>query len=159
MSSLSSFRIRGRPLFAGARDRQRQYVFHPLRCQAITASGLTMSSVLREPQNQRLARIQNRRSASVNCGRGCRRWRTRSCWRRQRFSATKEVLDLKKPAITLATHRNTNLSPPESGRKESLPPDFMGRKRQTALLRPTGFALSDNLAKEVGPNLGPPWIN
>jgi hypothetical protein len=35
----------------------------PFLCQPITVSGFTMRSVLRQPQNQRLVRIQNRLEA------------------------------------------------------------------------------------------------
>jgi hypothetical protein len=73
MSNLSSPEIGCRPLFPDARDRQRQYDLQRLRCQPNTVSGLTMSSDLRQPENQRHARIQKRRSASLSRDRGCRR--------------------------------------------------------------------------------------
>src|SRR5215475_1611735 len=47
-----------------------------------------MSKDVRQPLNNRYARIQKRRSESVRPSRGWRRCRTSSCWRRQRLSTT-----------------------------------------------------------------------
>src|SRR5215471_8138280 len=51
-----------------------------------------MSKDVRQPLNHRYARIQKRRSESVRPGRGWRRCRTSSCWRRQRLSASATAL-------------------------------------------------------------------
>src|SRR5262245_6097482 len=50
---------------------------------------ITGPDILRmSPEYHRLTWIQNSRSARSNRGRGCRRWRTMSCCRKHKFSAT-----------------------------------------------------------------------
>jgi len=44
--------IRGRPIFPGP-DLRRQMAFKPLRCQATTVAGLTMTSERVEPDHSR----------------------------------------------------------------------------------------------------------
>jgi hypothetical protein len=61
--------------------------------RASMSLGRTISSTSLQPANHRLARIQNRRSAPSNRGRGCRCWRTTS--RKHRFSATSSAFGLK----------------------------------------------------------------
>jgi hypothetical protein len=75
-----------------------------------TVSGWTMSSTSRQPEYHRLARIQNCRSAGCNRGRGCRRWRTMSCCRKHRFSATSSAFGFRSAAIAHAIHRITHPS-------------------------------------------------
>ena len=70
---LSSSGIGRRPGRRVRRERQRQYVRQPSRCQRSTVSGFTMGTELCQPRNHRQARIQKRRCASLMRGRGWRR--------------------------------------------------------------------------------------
>src|SRR5215471_10890344 len=60
--------------------------------------------------NHRYARIQKRRSESVRRGRGLRRCRTSSCWRRQRLSAISNSLGRMAAAKAHSKQRNIDLS-------------------------------------------------
>ena len=54
----------------------------PLRCQAITVSGFTMTRADRQPVQNGDNRAQRNRSAAVSFGRFTERCKTLSCWRR-----------------------------------------------------------------------------
>src|SRR6516164_7960907 len=58
----------------------------PLRCQDTTVSGLTMIKARRQPFQVLERHSQNNRSAFRSRGRGQRRLKTISCWRRAKFS-------------------------------------------------------------------------
>src|SRR5262245_49020821 len=76
LSSTAIGRRPGRPV---RRERRRQYVRQPCRCQRSTVSGFTTRREVCQPLNQRHAKIQKRRSISLRRGRGLRRCRTNSC--------------------------------------------------------------------------------
>ena len=62
---------------------------------------------MRQPPNQRLTQIQNRRSALLRRGCGHLRCSTNSCCRRLRFSAISSALGLKAAAIVQSRKRTT----------------------------------------------------
>src|ERR1700733_5235931 len=78
------------------RDRQRQYVRNPARCQRMMVSGLTIATTSRTDGNQRQSQTNRKRSVLLRCGRfGVRRRSTLTCCRRTRFSASSVALALK----------------------------------------------------------------
>jgi hypothetical protein len=113
-----------RPVFIVRRERRRQYVRHPWRCQRSTVSGFTMSTEACQLTNHRHARTQKRRSASLRRGRGFRRCRTSSCCRRHRLSAISNTLVRKAAAIAHSKQRN--IHPPARCRTRKR---FVGRAR------------------------------
>jgi len=75
---------RGRP--GARRERQVQTRQKAERCQRMTVAGLTMMRTLRQRDHARERATQKSRSVQSRGGRGRRRRRTASCWRRARFS-------------------------------------------------------------------------
>src|SRR5262249_12136881 len=98
----------GRPV---RRERRRQYVRQPCRCQRSTVSGFTTRREVCQPLNQRHAKIQKRRSTSSRRGRGLRRCRTTSCCRRQRLSAISSAFGWPAAANATSSRRGIDLSP------------------------------------------------
>src|SRR5262249_39547531 len=78
-----------------------------------------MSREVPQPTNHRYARIQKRRSASLRRGRGLRRCRTSSCWRRQRLSAISNSLGRIAAAKAHSKQRNVDLSRMLSDKQEA----------------------------------------
>ena len=111
MRARSSGAIGWRPGLPGRRERRRQYVRQPWRCHRSTVSGLTMRREVRQPLNQRHAKIQKRRSASPRRGRGMRRCRTSSCCRRQRLSAISSAFGWTAAAIAHRKQRSIDVLP------------------------------------------------
>jgi hypothetical protein len=85
--SMTSRDAEGRP--CGWRLFHLQYNRNPCRCQAITVSGLTITSADCQPLQRRESQTHKNRSAILRRGRMPRldRWRTRSWWRRASISA------------------------------------------------------------------------
>src|SRR5262249_23723763 len=98
----------GRPV---RRERRRQYVRQPCRCQRSTVSGFTTRSEVCQPLNQRHAKIQKRRSTCSRRGRGLRRCRTTSRCRRQRLSAISSTFGWTAAASAHSKQRNIDLYP------------------------------------------------
>src|ERR1700731_3087593 len=97
MSVRSSAKTFGLP--TRLRDRQRQYVRNPARCQRMMVSGLTIATTSRTDGNQRQSQTNRKRSVLLRCGRfGVRRRSTLTCCRRTRFSASSVALALKREA-------------------------------------------------------------
>src|SRR5450631_73742 len=74
----------GRP--DGRRDRQRQRMRHPARCQPMTVSGLTSRTTSAKRRKRPASPPISHRSKRRNRGRFSRRRATMSCWRRSKFS-------------------------------------------------------------------------
>ena len=88
------FRVsRGVFVRPGPRLFHRQRALNPLRCQATTVSGLTMTQQLDHRFQTRQRNDQKIRSAFPILGRSTERRRTLSCWRRARFSIIKFSLE------------------------------------------------------------------
>jgi hypothetical protein len=67
----------------------------PLRCQAMTVSGLTMTKADRQSFQTSHSHVQRSRSAEVSFGRFTERCRTPSCCLSARFSTWSAARDLK----------------------------------------------------------------
>jgi hypothetical protein len=68
---------------------------NPLRCQAITVSGFTITNAQRQPVQSLQSQAQKNRSTAVNLGRlFAERWSALIWWRRARFSSCSAVGDL-----------------------------------------------------------------
>src|SRR5215471_11613515 len=78
-----------------------------------------MSREVCQLTNHRYTRIQKRRSESVRRGRGLRRCRTSSCWRRQRLSAISNSLGRIAAAKAHSKQRNIDLSRMLSDKQEA----------------------------------------
>ena len=78
----------GRPGFP-ALDFHRQYSLNPMRCQLMTVSGCTMTSVERQFGQSRERHTQKARSRGRNFGRLMDCLQTANCWRRAKFSKAK----------------------------------------------------------------------
>src|SRR5512136_2548812 len=73
------------------RDLLRQYRRKPVRCQRITVSGFTTTSVEDQPAQNRESQTQKVRSRLRTLGRFTDLRRTAICCRSARFSSAKEV--------------------------------------------------------------------
>ncbi len=71
------------------RDRRRQKRRKPCRCQRSSVSGWTITSAWRQARRRLASSTRSARSAGVQRGRLALRRKTRSCWRRKAFSATR----------------------------------------------------------------------
>src|ERR1700741_2088939 len=76
-----------------------QYRRKPARCQRTTVSGVTMRRDCFQPDQTRRATTQKTRSKLLRLGRGRRRFRTESCWRRAKFSRRKLRCERKRRTI------------------------------------------------------------
>src|SRR6516165_4739358 len=83
MSSRISLLTGFRPV---RRERQRQYLRNPARCQRTTVSGVTRTRVFFHCDQTLLIPIQNSLSNGASIGLCFRCLKTNSCWRRARFS-------------------------------------------------------------------------
>ena len=84
------------------------------------SAGRTMCKTLFQPIQHRLNITQNRRSESVNCGRGARNFSVASCCRRARFSSTNSrwsrTLDRSIPRI-ISSHFHIEIRPLDSKKR------------------------------------------
>src|SRR5262245_32420925 len=95
-----------------------------------------MSKDVRQLKNQRYARIQKRRSESVRPGRGWRRCRTSSCWRRQRLSTT-ALAASRQQRPTANSETLTSPACCRTSRRLMLLSVVKEKAFQTTILRPT----------------------
>lgn len=82
----------GRPRF---RDFHRQNCRNALRCHFRKVAGLTMTSAPRQSKNRARATIASRNIRVVLRGVAFRSWKSASCLRRNRFSATSAAREKK----------------------------------------------------------------
>ena len=78
----------GRP---GRRDFQRQNARKPARCHLMKVSGLTITSAPRQSKSLPRPTITKRKAGVVRLGLTSRSWNNASCFRRNRFSATRPI--------------------------------------------------------------------
>jgi hypothetical protein len=76
-----------------------QYRRKPARCQRTTVSGVTMRRDCFQPDQTRRATTQKTRSRVLRLGRGRRRFRTESCWRKAKFSRRRLRCERKRRTI------------------------------------------------------------
>jgi hypothetical protein len=82
----------GRP---GLRDFHRQNILNAVRCHPTNVSGFTIISALRQLRNLASATIARRNEAVFRCRVVLRSWNKASCFRRNRFSATRATREEK----------------------------------------------------------------
>src|SRR5215471_9874778 len=89
----------------------RPYQRNPLRCQAITVSGFTISSAERHCDQMRESQTQNSLSAELRRSRACcDLLRTVNWWRRARISTCSSARDLNHDwMLTIAESRGLNM--------------------------------------------------
>ena len=95
ISSRNSLLIRLRPRPISWRERQRQYLRNPARCQCTTVSGVTIRREFFHSVHILLMPIQNNLSKAASFGRCLRRLKTETCWRRARFSSRRSLREQK----------------------------------------------------------------
>ena len=86
-----------------------QYRRKPARCQRMTVSGVTMRIDSFQLDQKRRATTQKSLSKLLRLGRGWRRFRTESCWRKAKFSR-RRLRCARKRRTSVPMHSLTNRS-------------------------------------------------
>ena len=106
ISSRRFFGSAGRP---GLRDFHRQNILNAVRCHPTKVSGFTIASASRQSKNFASATIARRIDAVVRRGLVSRSWNKASCFRRNRFSATRATGEERNNRMNVSNcvfHRN-----------------------------------------------------
>ena len=99
ISSRRCFGSAGRP---GLRDFHRQNILNALRCHPTKVSGFTITSASRQSKNFAIATIARRNEAVVRRGLVSRSRNKASCFRRNRFSATRATWEEKNSRMNVS---------------------------------------------------------
>jgi hypothetical protein len=91
---INSWRFLGTLGLPAGLDFQRQNKRNPLRCHRFSVSGSTTTSASRQANSRLKQAISHLAESWARWGLTLRSWNIASCFRRNRFSATREVRDL-----------------------------------------------------------------